>query len=165
MNKKISRWRLASLSHTTTSHTHCLSSLFIFLPTFPPNFKLENAVAPGKSLSGVGCGLWLWHSLDFSINCFSHKFSYALLYIGTKRRKMTSRKKAKIKLIIFVFVHIRQGNILQDLQSLTCDWPLMSYIPGKLYGSVRLHNTIKGTWIINMSKIFMLIYLFICLFI
>ena len=21
-------------------------------------------------VSGVGCGLWLWHSLDFSINCF-----------------------------------------------------------------------------------------------
>ena len=21
-------------------------------------------------VSGAGCGLWLWHSLDFSINCF-----------------------------------------------------------------------------------------------
>ena len=34
-------------------------------------------------VSGKGCGLWLWHSLDFSLTFFYDEFSFREMVLGT----------------------------------------------------------------------------------
>ena len=44
-------------------------------------------------VSGVGCGLWLWHSLDFSINFFS----YAETWTWLQRKLMLLHSPSPIR--------------------------------------------------------------------